>query len=296
MLLTPSQLRQGQNPWWKVVFYICLSFVWCGAEAVLNGCCVSDLRVKQLACLTLCLSHLPFIYMLTLHPQLNPPHLNLQHHSLIFFHLHNLFHIPLWHNSPSVLLGVMQGCDTETTHIPFQWSHESTRANTVSSAAAVTQRDRRVLPGLSLSQKPVSWQLTSWAGSQDSLSWHLMLGPQQPAHGATHLCLVLTQAHTPGPEPPCCVRATWTWAQSWGASKSPTGMTTAAWLTQAHTLSHQNQIEKEKHTSACRSAQHTPHVASVQHDTWVGYVLLSASVWALFFVLWWPQCDLSRCE
>lgn len=31
--------------------------------------------------------------------------------------------------------------------------------------------------------------------------------PQQ-AHGATHLCLVLKQAHNPGPEPPRCVIAT----------------------------------------------------------------------------------------
>lgn len=37
---------------------------------------------------------------------------------------------------------------------------------------------------------------------------------QQQAHSATHLCLVLTQAQTPGPEPPCRVLATWTWEES----------------------------------------------------------------------------------
>lgn len=91
-------------------------------------------------------------------------------------------------------------CDV--TYILFPSSHDS--CHICSDWKTAFQTDSRA--DVRNEEKSASlWQITSQAQSQDSLSWQ----PQQ-AHGATHLCLVIKQAHTPGPEPPCCIIATQT--------------------------------------------------------------------------------------
>lgn len=157
-------------------------------------------------------------------------------HPLFFFLLTTFLPPPLstifpsqWHNSLSVwpILGVTQCWNTKNyTHSfpmkPWVGSCQIPLC-TVSSAVAVTERlseqvtERRWETGREESDRHrgtkwgeigifVTVNLMSLESGQPELAADGR--PPQQAHGATHLCLVLKQAHTPGPEPPCRVIAT----------------------------------------------------------------------------------------